>query len=129
MVKKATPKRVNLPNGRSFVARYERATRDRLPPNVTIRRRYKQRPTSKNKRTRQGGRGLFSFVKKIAKNLVVKALGRAALKKAPVLLDNISKRTKNKTLKSILNSVATKAIVRRGSKNLYGRMGGTNWND
>ena len=46
--KRATPKRVNLPNDRFFVAGYKRVPRDRLPPNVMIRRRYKQRPTPKN---------------------------------------------------------------------------------
>ena len=43
------------------------------------------------------------------------------------MLDNVSKITKNKTLKSILDSDLTKAIVRRGIKNLYSKMGGTNW--
>ena len=43
MVKRATPKRVNLPNDRSFLAGYESFPRDKLPPNITIIRRYKQR--------------------------------------------------------------------------------------
>ena len=34
----ATPQRVTLPNGRSFLARYERVSRKNLPSNVTIRR-------------------------------------------------------------------------------------------
>ena len=36
--RKVTPKRVTLPNGRSFIARYERVSRKNLPSNVTIRR-------------------------------------------------------------------------------------------
>ena len=36
MVKRASPKQVMLPDGRTFVVRYERVSRDRLPPNVTI---------------------------------------------------------------------------------------------
>ena len=43
MIKRATPKRVTLPNGRTFLARYRRATRDDLPPNVTFPRVYKER--------------------------------------------------------------------------------------
>ena len=35
---KATPQRVTLPNGQSFLARYERVSRKNLPSNVTIRR-------------------------------------------------------------------------------------------
>ena len=33
--RKMTPKRVTLPDGRSFVARYERVSRKNLPRNVT----------------------------------------------------------------------------------------------
>ena len=101
MVKRAAPTRVNVPNGRSFVARYKRVLKERLPPNITMRRRYKQNPTPKNKRRRQDGRCLFSFIEKGVKNRAVKALARAALKRAPALLDNLSKRTKNKTLKKV----------------------------
>ena len=37
MMKMNTPKRVTLPNGRTFVARYKRVSRAQLPANVTIR--------------------------------------------------------------------------------------------
>ena len=37
------PKRVTLPNGRTFVARYKRIPRDQLSPNVVMRRTYTQR--------------------------------------------------------------------------------------
>ena len=48
MVKRAKPKRINLPNGRLFFARYERIRRERLLPNVTIKRSYEQRPAPSN---------------------------------------------------------------------------------
>ena len=102
MIKRATPKLINLPNGRSFVAIYERVPRDRLPPNVTLKRRYKQRPAPKSKRRWQAGKCIFIFIKKVPKSPAINALGKAALKKALALLDNISKRTKNITLKSRL---------------------------
>ena len=35
---KVTPERVTLPDGRYFLARYERVSRKNLPSNVTIRR-------------------------------------------------------------------------------------------
>ena len=57
MVKTAISKQVLLPDSRIFIVRYERVSSDTLPPNVTIRRRYKQRAVPKN-RTRQAGRGL-----------------------------------------------------------------------
>ena len=42
MMKRETPKRVTLPNGRTFIARYERVTRDHLPANIRLERPYKQ---------------------------------------------------------------------------------------
>ena len=43
MMKRETPKRVTLPNGRTFVARYECVTCNHLPANILLRRPYKQR--------------------------------------------------------------------------------------
>ena len=38
MVKLNGPKRVTLPNGRTFVARYKRIRRGELPPNIVMRK-------------------------------------------------------------------------------------------
>ena len=38
MVKLATPRRVTLPNGRTFAARCKRIKRSELPPNIVMRR-------------------------------------------------------------------------------------------
>ena len=43
MVKLNLPKRVTLPNGRTFVVRYKRIKRFELPPNIVMRRTYMQR--------------------------------------------------------------------------------------
>ena len=43
LVKLNVPKRVTLPNGRTFVARYKRIRRGELPPNIVMRRTYTQR--------------------------------------------------------------------------------------
>ena len=40
MVKFNVPKRVTLPNGRTFVARYKRTPRGESPPNRVMRRTY-----------------------------------------------------------------------------------------
>ena len=58
MMKKATPKRVALPDGRTFVARYERVPRPRLPPHINVRRRYRGTPA------RESGRGTESVIKR-----------------------------------------------------------------
>ena len=53
MIKRARPKRVTLPDGRTFLARYKRATRDDLPPNINLARVYKERAAPKGKRRKR----------------------------------------------------------------------------
>ena len=62
MIKRQNPKRVTLPNGRTFYARYKWATRADLPANVRLERPYRQgdAPRGRRWRVRQGGRGLKS---------------------------------------------------------------------
>ena len=43
-VKRDTPKQVTLPNGRTFLAKYRRVTRQYLPGGVTILRTYRGQP-------------------------------------------------------------------------------------
>ena len=83
MIKRERPKRVTLPDGRTFLARYRRATREDLPPNIHLPRVYKQRAAPKGKRRKnnrliayrqrqrgalrrraQRGRGIGSILKK-----------------------------------------------------------------
>ena len=75
--KTASAKRVTLPNGRTFVARYKRIRRGELPPNIVIRRIYTQRavPRGRKRRRRaQKGQGIFDFVKKVARNPLVRSV-------------------------------------------------------
>ena len=44
LVKRDTPKKVTLPNGRTFYAKYRRVTAQYLPCGTTIARTYKGRP-------------------------------------------------------------------------------------
>ena len=120
MVKRQNPKRVRLPNGRTFLARYRRATRTELPTNVRLERPYRQRtaPRGQRRRVRESGRGFksafkkaFNFVKKISKNKAVRNIGRAIISEAPGSLEGLSKKVKNKKLKAILNSDIAKTGV------------------
>ena len=120
MVKRQNPKRVTLPSGRTFLARYRRATRTELPANVRLERPYKQRaaPKGRRQRVKQGGRGFksafkkaFNFAKKISKNKAVRNIGRAIISEAPGALEGLSKKVKNKKLKAILNSDIAKTGV------------------
>ena len=73
MVKLNVPKRVTLPNGRTFVACYKRIRRGELPPNIVMGRTYTQRtaPRGRRRRRAQEGQGIFDFVKKVARNPLV----------------------------------------------------------
>ena len=50
MVKLNVPKRVTLPNGRTFVACYKRIPRNELPDNIVMRRNYAQRAVPRGRR-------------------------------------------------------------------------------
>ena len=130
MIKRATPKRVTLPDGRTFLARYKRATRDDLPPNINLPRVYKERAAPKGRRRRrrrlapyrerqraalrrraQRGRGLGSVFKKAYKlgkralnSRLGKRIARAAVSEVPDVLEKLGGRVKNKRLKKILTS-------------------------
>ena len=73
----AVLKKVTLPNGRTFVARYKRIKRSELPPNIMIRRTYRQRAALRGRRglPRQQGQRIFDFVKKSCKKSFSKNTG------------------------------------------------------
>ena len=106
MKKLDVPKRVVLPNGRTFFARYKRIKRKELPPEIIMRRTYRQRaaPRGRRRRRRQQGRGIVEATKKALKNPMVRAAAKKVLEYAPGLYQNISKRVTNKRIKKILNS-------------------------
>ena len=135
MIKRATPKTVTLPDGRTFLARYKRATRDDLPPNINLPRVYKERAAPKGRRRKrrrrlapyrerqraalrrraQRGRGLGSVFKKayrLGKRALNSRLGkrisRAVVSEAPDVLEKLGGKVKNKRLKKILTSDLTK---------------------
>ena len=53
MVKLNVPKRITVPNGRIFIARYKRIKRSELPPNIVMRRTYTQRAAPRDRRPRR----------------------------------------------------------------------------
>ena len=117
MMKLNVPKRVVLPNGRTFVARYKRISHAELPPNTVMRRTYRQRAVTRGRRRRQRGRGIFYFVKKVAKNPLVRSLAKKGIEYAPGIYHNLTKRVKNKTLSRVLNSDAAHLLLNKAIKN------------
>ena len=88
MRKLAVPKRVTLPNGRTFFARYERIKRQDLPGNIQMRRTYRQRAAPRNRRRRpraQQGRGIKESAQKVLKNPAFRAIVKKGLEYAPGL--------------------------------------------
>ena len=122
MEKLNVPKNVTLPKGRTFVARYKRISRDDLPLNIRMRRTYRQRAAPRGRRRRQRGQGIFSFLKKAAKNPLVRTLAKKGLEYAPGIYRNLTKRVKNKTLSRVLNSDAAHLLLSRGIKAANNRL-------
>ena len=137
MIKRERPKRVTLPDGRTFLARYRRATRDDLPPNIEFPRVYKERAAPKGKRRKrnrlvvyrerqrralrqrgQRGRGIGSFLRKgfkLGKKVLNSRLGRrvarAVISEVPDALESLGGKVKNQRLKKILTSDLAKTGV------------------
>ena len=116
MRKLAVPKRVDLPNNRTFYARYERIKRRDLPQNIQMERTYRQRAAPRNRRRappRQRGRGFGDTFKKLMKHPIIKKIARKGLNNAPKIYENITKRVKNKKIASILNSEIAKMGIKQ----------------
>ena len=65
MQKLATPKRVTLPDGRTFLARQKRVKRSDLPPHIVMRREYRQKAAPRGRRRGRRGQheqGVFDFI-------------------------------------------------------------------
>ena len=118
MVKLQVPKTVTLPNGKTFAAHYKRIRRGELPPKIVMRRTYAQRAALRGRRRRQAqqGQGIFDFVKKSARNPLVRSIARKGLKYALGAYQNLIKRVKNKTLKRILNSDIAHSALNKSIK-------------
>ena len=118
MVKLQVPKRVTLPNGRTFLARLKRIRRGALPSNIVMRRTYARRAAPRGRRRRQAqqGQGIFDFVKKVARNPLVRSIARKGLEYAPGAYQNLTKRVKNKTLKGILNADIAHSVLNKAIK-------------
>ena len=97
MVKHAKPKKVRLPDGRTFLARYKRAT--------------------KGKRRQQGQRGrgfksafgkVVKLAKKVGKNKTFRKVARNVLEEVPGFIQGLSQKTKNKKIKALLDNDYTR---------------------
>ena len=77
---------------------------------------HRQRAAPRGRRRGQRGRGIFDFVKKVAKNPLVRSLAKRGIEYAPGICHNLTKRVKNKTLNRILNSDAAHLVLNKAIK-------------
>ena len=139
LVKRDTLKRVNLPNGRTFLAKYKRVNKHYLPGGTTIQRTYRGRPVQ-GRRTRalrprrrtksvaavrgrgMRGRGIVDVAKIIATNPHMHEFGKRLLTKGikslPGLYKKATKRIKNKNLRSIAQSDIANMMANEGVERL-----------
>ena len=115
MVRCARPKIVRLPNGRTFAARYKRATRADLPGNINFPGIYKQRAAPKGKCRVEGGiclkttlKKALKLIKNVAKNPTFKSVAKMAIAEALSVTGKLLGKIKNKRLKSVLDDDITK---------------------
>ena len=120
MKKLDSPKRVTLSDGRTFVARFRRAKRSELPNNILMKRTYrnnfakgarKRRTGGRRGRKRQSGKGIFSILKKVAKNPILRDIARTGAKYLPGLYQGGVNKIKNKNLKKVLQSDLASGLV------------------
>ena len=123
-----TPKKVTLPNGTTFYAKYAGVPRSQLPNNVILKRKYKRRAVSKGRRRAirkgQRGRNFLSSLKKNSQKSISKTNRKNCSKKAvnyaPQLYNLGTSKIKNKTARKILQSDAATNLL----KNLVTKYGG-----
>ena len=91
-----------------------------------MRKTYKQGAAPRGRRRRrraQQVQGIFYFVKKVAKNPLVRSVAKKSLEYTPGIYHNLNKRVKNGTLKRILNSDAAHLVLNKAIKTAYWRLG------
>ena len=128
MMKRERPKRVTLPNGRTFIARYQCATCAHFPANVRLAQPYKERAAPKSRwgrrrqvvqQGRETGSKLLKLVKKLAKAPVTQKIGKMALNELPKLYEKGTSKIKNKKVKNLPQSDLKNPLVDMGAG--YGR--------
>ena len=88
--------------------KYKRVKRSELPSNIILRRNYRQRAALRGRRrVAQQGRGIFSTLRKFAKNPIIRKLSKKGLSYAPQVYSCGVSKINNKTAKNILGCCQT----------------------
>ena len=78
--------------------------------------------TGRRHRQAQQRQGIFDFVKKVARNPLVRSVAKKGLEYALGVYQSLTKRVKNKTLKRILNSDAAHLALNKAIKTANNRL-------
>ena len=124
MVKLAMLKKVVLPNGRSFYARYKMVTQDALPNNVRIRRTYRiQAPIGPRSR---GIKDVlvkgFRIAKRLATSSVGRERGKIDMEDAARAYETGVRRVRNIRLKRIPQSDLANSAMDMGRACVYDKL-------
>ena len=111
MRRRDTSKRVTLPNGRTFFARYKRVSRGHLPANIRMNRTYRNQ-VARGRRRGQRGRGIVSTFKKIASHPITQQLIRTGAENLPDLYSKATSKLNTKSLKRHLNQRLLKKLLK-----------------
>ena len=138
LVKRDIPKRVTLPNGRTFLAKYRKVTRQYLPGGTTIARTYRgqpargrsptgsRRPQNRKARVkpaaavrgaawrrerRQGGKGFTDVLRDVSNNPCAEEMGKKLLTKGINSIRALFKKGTNKIKNKHLRKMAQSKIV------------------
>ena len=125
LVRRDVSKRITLPNGRTFMAKYRRVNRHHLPGRITIARTYRGQPArarrppavrapaaagrklpawlqaynrkGRCRGRRQGGKGLGDIVKTVANNPYAQEIGKRLVTKGINYIPTLFKKGTKKT--------------------------------
>ena len=119
MTKFRQPKRVTIPNCRTFLSRYARKSKTNPLTTATIKTRYK---TWRQRRYHRGtgfgslGRKAFGFLKTFARSNIGKSLGGKALEYTSQLYEQCVGKIKKKQGKVLLSSELPRAGTSYGAR-------------
>ena len=106
----ATPRQITLPNGKTFVARYERTSRQNLPRNVTVRRTRRIGPRNQQKRRAQLHRSVTVRQTQKGASFLSSGLGKFAELGMKFGLKNLSKKGLDVESRALTSKIGQKLI-------------------
>ena len=122
--RRAVPKKVTLPNGRTFYARYERISDRQLPLNITVKRKRAIGP--RRQRRQKGGEMISSlfntglkFGSKFLNSAIGQKIAEEGIKQVPNIYNPGVNRVSKQKLKRALKSDLANHAVKRAQDQIH----------